>query len=73
MIEREKLRALAAKKTTRRASKEKASKASEMADSEIDNLVDKSQSSDEQLRRKKRLIQGPREFRGIRVDQPKRK
>lgn len=72
MMEREKLRVLAAKKTTRRA-KEKAGKASEMADREIDTLVDKSQSPDEQLRRKKRLIQGPREFRGIRVDQPKRK
>jgi len=54
-------------------SKETAQKASTLAAREIQNLGDKSQPLEEQQRRKRRLIRGPREFRDIRADQPKQK
>jgi hypothetical protein len=47
-------------------------KAAEMAGREIDRLADQSATNEEQARRKRRLIKGPREFRDMRGDLPKR-
>jgi hypothetical protein len=44
----------------------KASKASEMAAQEIDRLIDPSAPDEEQQRRKRRLLKGPKEFRDVR-------
>jgi hypothetical protein len=41
-------------------------KAAEMAEREIEGLGDQAASNEERARRKRRLIQGPREFRDIR-------
>jgi hypothetical protein len=54
----------AARRPTRKA----AAKASELAGREIDRLADPSVAADEQATRKRRLIKGPREFRGVRRD-----
>jgi hypothetical protein len=48
-------------------------KASQLADRAAENLVDKSMPPEEQQRRKRALIKGPKEFRDIREDQPKPK
>jgi hypothetical protein len=45
-----------------------AAKASRMAGQEIERIVDKSAPPEERAKRKRRLIQGPTEFRGIRKD-----
>src|SRR5262249_27125663 len=50
-----------------------AHKASELAAETIERLADKSRPSAEHARAKRRLIHGPKEFREIRADQPKRK
>jgi hypothetical protein len=55
----------------RPASKAKADKAAEFASHAIERASDKSQSTEEQKARKRKLISGPSEFRGIRRDQPK--
>ena len=47
-------------------------KAAEMASREIDRLADQAATSEEQVQRKRRLIKGPREFRDMRGDLPKR-
>jgi hypothetical protein len=47
-------------------SKATARKASELAAREIDKLGDKSATGEERASRKRRLISGPNEFRGIR-------
>jgi hypothetical protein len=47
-------------------------KAAEMASREIDRLADQAATSEEQAQRKRRLIKGPREFRDMRGDLPKR-
>jgi hypothetical protein len=65
--------ALAGKRTARTPSKEAASKASKMADRELEPLGDKTLHPDERDRRKRALIRGPKEFRDIRGDQPKKK
>jgi hypothetical protein len=58
---------------TRQLSKGAKRKAAEMAESEIDRLVpDQLASGEEQAQRKRRLVKGPREFRDIRGDQPKK-
>jgi hypothetical protein len=44
----------------------RAAKASEMASQEIDRLSDPSATDEERQLRKRRLIKGPKEFRGIR-------
>ena len=54
-------------------SKRKARKASELAERIADRLVDKSLPAEEQQRRKRALIKGPREFRDIREDLPRPK
>ena len=48
-------------------------KASELAANTIEGLADKSRPPSEHARAKRRLIHGPKEFRDIRADQPKRK
>ena len=53
-------------------SKESKRKAAEMADREIERrLGDQAVNDEERARRKRRLIQGPREFRDIRANQSK--
>jgi hypothetical protein len=47
--------------------------AADMAGREVDRLGDQTATSDERAQRKRRLIRGPQEFRGIREDLPKRK
>jgi hypothetical protein len=56
-----------------RPSKQKAQKASDLADRTADRLVDKSMPLEEQQRRKRALIKGPKEFRDVREDLPKPK
>jgi hypothetical protein len=51
----------------------KQAQSSEMADREIDRLGDQAVPNEERARRKRRLIKGPREFRGLRTDLPKNK
>ena len=46
-----------------------APRAAEMAASTIDHIRDKAAPAEEQQRRKRRLIHGPKEFRGIRQKQ----
>ena len=54
--------------------KEKRRKAAEMADREIERrLGDQAVNNEERARRKRQLIQGPREFRNIRANLPKTK
>jgi hypothetical protein len=48
-------------------------KASDLAGRAADGLVDKSKPPEEQQRRKRALIKGPKEFRDIREDMPKSK
>ena len=54
-------------------SKATSNKASDLAGQEIDRLRDQSASTEEQDRRKRRLVKGPSEFRDIRSDHPKTK
>ena len=48
-------------------------KAVDMADQEIDRLGDEAVNNEERARRKRRLIQGPQEFREMRADWRKTK
>jgi hypothetical protein len=66
-------RALAGHPDHRSTVKRKAQRASEMADSAAEAVVDKSMPPEEQQRRKRALIKGPKEFRDIREDLPKLK
>jgi septal ring factor EnvC (AmiA/AmiB activator) len=66
-------RGLASSITPRRRSKESRRKAAEMADREIEHLGDQAANNEERARRKRQLIQGPREFRDIRADWRKNK
>src|SRR5215468_7113269 len=50
-----------------------AHKTSELAAKTIERLADKSRPASEHARAKRRLIHGPKEFRDIRADQPKRR
>ena len=50
-----------------------AQKASELAEKAIERIVDKSMPAEEQERRKRALIKGPRELRDVREDLPKPK
>ena len=65
--------ALGGKRAKPPPSKEIARKASTLAEREIEPLGDKSMPPEEQARRKRALIRGPKEFRDIRGDQPKSK
>jgi hypothetical protein len=55
------------------ANKRKAQKALELAGRAVEHVVDKSIPAEEQERRKRAVIKGPKEFRDIREDQPKPK
>jgi hypothetical protein len=57
----------------RPAKKRKAQEALELAERTAERLVDKSMPSQEQDRRKRALVKGPKEFREIREDLPKSK
>ena len=48
-------------------------KAAELAGRAIDALGDQTATVEERAHRKRRLIKGPREFRDVRGDQPKKK
>ena len=48
-------------------------KAAELAGRAIDSLGDQTATVEERAHRKRRLIKGPREFRDVRGDQPKKK
>jgi transcriptional regulator with XRE-family HTH domain len=52
--------------SARKPTKDSAPKAAEMAAREIDRLDDKSATGEERASRKRKLIAGPKEFRGIR-------
>jgi len=65
--------ALSRAATKRPPNKETAHKASKLAAREIEPLGDKSIPVEEQARRKRALIRGPKEFREIRDDLPKSK
>jgi hypothetical protein len=54
-------------------SKQAAQKASYLANRAAEQIVDKSMPQEEQERRKRALIKGPKEFREIREDLPKSK
>jgi hypothetical protein len=51
-----------------RRSQSDTAKASRMAGSEIERMADKSATAEERAKRKRRLIEGPREFRDRRKD-----
>jgi hypothetical protein len=53
--------------------KQATTKASELAARTVERVSDKSVPPEEQARRKRVLIRGPKEFRDIRADQPKTK
>jgi metal-responsive CopG/Arc/MetJ family transcriptional regulator len=53
--------------------KRKAQQASDLADRAAEQIVNKSMPMEEQERRKRAVIKGPKEFRDIREDQPKPK
>ena len=59
-------RALVAESSAPRARSKGAPKAAEMASHEINKLGDKSATDEERASRKRRLISGPKEFRGMR-------
>jgi hypothetical protein len=48
-------------------------KAAEMAGRTIDRLADRAATDEQRAHRKRRLIKGPREFRDVLDDQPKKK
>jgi Arc/MetJ-type ribon-helix-helix transcriptional regulator len=64
---------LARKAAARPLSNEAAHRALKMAARELEPLGDKSLPAEEQARRKRVLIKGPKEFRDVRADQPKTK
>ena len=66
-------RALARFAIPKAANKQKAQKASELASRAVERVVNKSIPPEEQQRRKRALIKGPKEFREIREDLPKLK
>jgi hypothetical protein len=65
--------ALAGSDPMKQTSPEAAAKASQMAGRQIDKMTNLALPEEEQRARKRRLIKGPREFRDMRGDQPKRK
>jgi Arc/MetJ-type ribon-helix-helix transcriptional regulator len=66
-------KALAAEQPTSPRPTKGAPKAAELASREIDQLGDPFVSGDERATRKRRLIAGPKEFRDMRDNQPKKK
>ncbi len=60
-------------KIARRAMKDGAPTARDLAAVQIDRLVDSSAHPEEQATRKRRLLKGPEEFRDVRVDRKAKK
>jgi hypothetical protein len=56
----------------KRTSPKSAAKAAELAGKEIDRMTDQSASVEERAIRKRRLLKGPKEFREIREDHPRK-
>jgi hypothetical protein len=56
-----------------RRSRKAASKASDLAGKQIDNIGDPSATDEERQQRKRRLLKGPKEFRDIRANLPRPK
>jgi hypothetical protein len=65
--------ALEGSQTNRAPSKTAARKASDLATRTIEKLTPENQTPELKQQAKRRLIQGPKEFRDIRGDQPRRK
>lgn len=59
---------LTAKSRSRHQQSAKAEKADEMASRQLDRLADRTATAEEQASRKRRLLKGPEEFQGSRVD-----
>ena len=57
----------------KQASSARAARAHEAAGKQLDQLADQSVSAEEQESRKRQLLKGPEEFRGVRVDRAKKK
>jgi Ribbon-helix-helix protein, copG family len=64
---------LAGAQPTKRRAPKAAAKASKLAAQQIDKLADRSATAEEQQKRKRRLLKGPREFREMRADLSKPK
>lgn len=62
---------LSVKTPVKQASRARANKANAMAANQLDRLADPSATAEQQESRKHRLLQGPQEFRDIRVDREK--
>jgi Arc/MetJ-type ribon-helix-helix transcriptional regulator len=62
-----------AKLPSGRRSEKSAAKAKELAAKTIDRLADDAAPAEEQASRKRHLLKGPAEFRGVRVDRAKKK
>jgi hypothetical protein len=65
-------RALRLSSNKKPVNKRSAQKASDLADRAAEQVVNKSMPLEEQESRKRALIKGPKEFRDIREDQPKK-
>jgi hypothetical protein len=59
---------LTVRQQSRRQRSPKAARANEMASRQLDRLADKTATAEEQASRKRRLLKGPEEFQGMRVD-----
>jgi hypothetical protein len=59
---------LTSKARSRQQQSAKAAKADEMASRQLDRLADQTATTEEQASRKRRLLKGPEEFQGSRVD-----
>ena len=55
-----------------RTSAQTASRALDMAAEEIDRIADQTAPAEERDKRKRRLLKGPKEFRGVRKDHPEK-
>jgi hypothetical protein len=64
---------LTVKAGSKQGSRARAETASEMASDQLDELVDRSTSAEQQANRKRRLLKGPEEFQNVRVDRPAKK
>jgi hypothetical protein len=61
------------RKKPKRETARRAERAKALASKAIDQFTGETLDNDEKASRKRRLIRGPKEFRGVRVDRPKAK
>jgi hypothetical protein len=64
---------LTVKVRSKQGSSSRAETATAMASDQLDQLVDRSASTEQQANRKRRLLKGPEEFQSVRVDRRKTK